>query len=127
MKGSGRIGRGLAVVAGQDAQAAGVDLHRLVEAVLGAEVGDGPGSALCGSSAIWLLIPGVAAVAHVAVVLVQQPAGVDQELLVGRGHLPASSIHAGQHRDRVAVAGPRRRVEPREEGAGPGVQLHHRL
>ena len=116
----GRIGRGLAMVPGQDAQAAGVDLHRLVEAVFGAEVADGPGERAGWVGRDLLLIPGVAAVAHVAVVLIQQPAGVDQKLLVGRGHLPASGIHAGQHRDRIAVAGPRRRVEPREEGAGTG-------
>ena len=35
-----RVGCRLAVVAGQDAEAAGVDLHRLVNAELGAEVGD---------------------------------------------------------------------------------------
>ena len=39
-EGQPRIGRGLAVVAGKDAETAGVDLHRLVDAVLGAEVGD---------------------------------------------------------------------------------------
>ncbi len=34
------VRRGLAVVAGEDAEAAGVELHRLVDAVLGTEVGD---------------------------------------------------------------------------------------
>ena len=38
-----RVRRRLAVVAGQDAEAAGVDLHRLVDAELGAEVGDRAG------------------------------------------------------------------------------------
>ena len=38
-----RIRCGLAVVAGQHAEAARVDLHRLVDAVLGAEVGDRAG------------------------------------------------------------------------------------
>ena len=42
-EGQRRIGRRLAVVAGQDAEAAGVDLHRLVDAELGAEVGDRSG------------------------------------------------------------------------------------
>ena len=36
----GHVAGGLHVVAGEDAEAAGVDAQRLVEAVLGAEVGD---------------------------------------------------------------------------------------
>ena len=39
----GHVGGGLAMVAGQHAQAAGVDAERLVEAELGAEVGDRTG------------------------------------------------------------------------------------
>ena len=48
-----RVGCRLAVVAGQDAEAAGVDLHRLVDAVLGAEVGDRPGQAALRRSAAY--------------------------------------------------------------------------
>ena len=67
------------MVAGEDAEAAGVDLQRLVDAELGAEVGDRAGElairAACGTS--------VGTVVEVALELVEEAADVDREVLVG--------------------------------------------
>ena len=61
----GHVARRLHVVAGEDAEAARVDAERLVEAVLGAEVGDRAGQCALGLA----LEPVVRAVGHVAVEL----------------------------------------------------------
>ena len=109
------IRRRLAMVAGQDAEAARVDLHRLVDAELGAEVGDRPGQGPLGAARV----PGVGAVGHVPVELVEQSAGVDHEVLV-RGQLgPASLVGVAQDGDRVAVAGPGADVDAAEERLRP--------
>ena len=106
-----RIGGRFQVVAGQDAQAAGVDLHRLVDAVLGAEVGDRTRELPVRSRSV----PAVAAVVEVALELVEEAAHVDGEILVGGELRPTLRPHPAQDRDRVAVACPQAGVDAREE------------
>ena len=65
MRGQGHVAGGLHVVAGEHAEAARVDAQRLVEAVLGAEVGDRAVEGV----AVPALEPVVRAVGHVAVEL----------------------------------------------------------
>ncbi len=110
-KGQGRIGCRLAVVAGQDPEAAGVDLHRLVDAELGTEVGDRSGQL----ALMRVRVPGVGAVGHVPVELVQHSAGVDHEVLVGGQLGPARLVRVAQDGDRVAMPGPGRRVDAAEQ------------
>ena len=109
------VRRGLAVVAGQDAEAARVDLHRLVDAVLGAEVGDRAGQRAIRARSV----PGVRAVAHVAVELVEDAAGVDHEVLVGGQLRPARLVGVAEDGDRVAVPRPGARVDAAEERLRP--------
>ena len=106
-----RVRRRLAVVAGQDAEAAGVELHRLVDAELGAEVGDRAGQRCARRTGV----PGVGAVRHVAAELVEHAAGVDHEVLVGGQLGPARLIGVAQDGDRVPVTRPAARVDAGEE------------
>jgi hypothetical protein len=102
------------MIAGKDAQAARVDLHRLVDAELGAEVGHRARQPPLGCGPV----PRVGAIVHVAAELVDDAAGVDHEVLVGRELGPPPVVHAGQHVDRVAMPSPRQVVDPREERLG---------
>jgi hypothetical protein len=105
---------GLAVVAGQDAQAAGVDLQGVVHAELGGEVADG----LAGHLGVVLGEPGVL-LAHVAVeggddrVVAALEAGVGRELLQALGGHGAQQLHGV-----VMRVGPERAVHFLEKGAG---------
>ena len=71
----GHVAGGLHVVAGQDAEAARVDAERLVEAVLGAEVGDRAVERV----AVAALEPVAGAVGHVAVEVGQDVVVLGQE------------------------------------------------
>ena len=107
----GHVAGRLHVVAGEDAEAAGVDPERLVEAVLGAEVGDR--AAQLGR--VLAVEPVVRAVGQVAVelpddrlVLGHEP-GVVEELCVA--DLPFEEGHG------VPVASPGHAVHPAEQDA----------
>ena len=112
----GHVAGRLHVVAGEDAEAARVDAERLVEAVLGAEVGDRAVQLV----AVVALEPVVrrrwpcswSKSAQDVVVLGQERRVVEQARPIGR---------AADDRDRVPVARPRRAVDRAEQGAGPRV------
>ena len=107
------VARRFGVVAGEDAEAAGIDPERLVEAVLGAEIGNGAVQGV----RISALEPVVGAVRHVGVELAHHglvfghERWVIQEIRPGHG--------AGQHRHGIAIAGPGSGVDPREQHLGP--------
>ncbi len=105
------IRRRLAVVARQDAEPTRVELHRLVDAELGAEVGDRTGQGALRRARV----PGVRAVGHVPAELVEEPAGVDHEILVGCQLRPACLIGVAEDGDRVAVARPGADVDAAEQ------------
>ena len=105
----GHVAGALHVVAGEDAQAARVDPERLVEAVLGAEVGD-RARQLPGVGA---LEPVVGAVLHVPVELGEDVLVLGDERRVVQQRLPVDG--ALEEGDRVAVAGPGRGVDALEE------------
>ena len=111
----GHVRRGLHVVAGEDAEATGVDPDALVEAVLGAEVRD---------RAIQLVAmaagePVVRAVGHVRVELAQDLLVIGHECRVVEELVPGHGT--GQDGDRVAIAGPRAGVDPAEHHPGRRV------
>ena len=108
----GHVAGRLHVVAGEHAEAARVDAERLVEAVLGAEVGDRARQ----RGAVLALEPVVRAVGHVPVELGQDVVVLGQEGRVVEEARPVRS--AAEDRDRVAVAGPGRAVDPAEQAAG---------
>ena len=100
MSGEGHVAGGLHVVAGEDAEAARVDAERLVEAVLGAEVGDRARRARRRTA----LEPVVRAVGHVLVELGEDVVVLGEELRVVEQAGPVG--RAADDRDRVAVARP---------------------
>jgi hypothetical protein len=103
------VARGLAVVAREDAEAAGIDRQRLVEAELGAEVRD---------ELAFLHRRNAGALAHavIAVVHRQHAVVVVQERRVVRGLLEPALVHAAQDRLRiVADRLPQHGIEAREE------------
>jgi hypothetical protein len=106
---------GLAVVAGEDAEPAGVDLHRLVDPVLGAEVRHRAGQRGPGIRVRRGPVPGVRPVGEVALELVEEPAGVDHEVLVGQQLGPSAGLDRGEDGDRAPIARPSGRVDSREE------------
>ncbi len=108
----GHVAGGLHVVAGEDTQAARVDAERLVEPVLGAEIGDRPGQPV----GVLALEPVVGAVGHVRVELVEDVVVLGQELRVVEQPRPVDG--AADDRDRAAVPGPAARIDPVEQAAG---------
>ena len=111
----GRVRRRLAVVARQDAEAARIELHRLVDPEFGAEVGNRSRE----RSARIAAVPRVGAVGEVAVELVEHAAGVDHEVLVGDELRPPRLVDAAQDADRVAASRPAGRVDAAEERLRP--------
>ena len=111
----GHVAGGLHVVAREHPEAAGVDAQRLVEAVLGAEVGD-RAIELVGVLAVE---PVVRAVLEIAVEVGDHPLGLDHEVGVVEERRPVD--HAGEDGDRAVGPGPGRAVDAREEAAGLGV------
>src|SRR6185503_7065581 len=110
------VARGLAVVAGEDAEAAGVDRQALMETEFGAEVGDQLALAQPRSA-----VPG----AHAAVVGVVGGKGavvvVEEDRVVG-GLLEPALVHAAQERLGVVLDGvPQAGVEAGEKGPGGAV------
>ncbi len=105
----------LHVVAGEDPEATRVDPERLVEAVLGAEVGDRPVE----GGRVLAMEPVVRAVGHVAV------EGPDDRLVLGHERRVVEDVGpadpALEERDRVAVASPGRAVEPAEQDPRSGM------
>ena len=108
----GHVRGGLHVVAGEDAEAAGVDPEALVEAVLGAEVRDRALELV----AVAAGEPVVRAVRHVGVELAQDLLVVGHERRVVEELVPGDRTR--QDGDRVAVAGPGAGVDPAEQHAG---------
>jgi hypothetical protein len=113
-EGEPQVARRLAVVAGEDAQAARVDLQALVPAELGAEIGEGT-AAVAG---VLPLEPGRLRRLDVGVELGDERVVVAGELLVLFQRLPAVGVQVDQHVDRVAVVTPGRGGEPVEEAVG---------
>jgi len=111
----GHVAEGLHVVAGEDAQATGVDPERLVEAVLGAEVGDRAGQAV----RVLALEPVVGAVGHVLVEGREDVVVLGQEL--GVVEEPGPLGRAADDRDRIAVAVPGVTVDQAPQAAGARV------
>ncbi len=111
----GHVRGGLHVVAGEDAQAAGVDPEALVEAVLGAEVRDRALELV----AVVAGEPVVRAVGHVGVELAQDLLVIGHECRVVEELVPGHGT--GQDGDRVAVAGPCAGVDPAEHHPGRRV------
>ena len=103
------------MVAGQHAEPAGVDPEALVEAVLGAEVGD----RALERRRVLAMEPVVAAVGEVGVEVGDHRLVLDQEVLVVEQGPPVDRPLQDGHR--VAVAGPGRRVDPVEQDLRPGV------
>ncbi|MNS67621.1 hypothetical protein D3C72_1008770 [compost metagenome] len=99
-EGDVQVARGLAVVAGQDAQAARVDGQGLMQAELGREVGHG----LVGLVRVGLLEPGHFLV-HVGVEALHDGVVVGQEALVGSGGVEAGLIDLAQELHGVVVDG----------------------
>ena len=112
-RGQGHVAGRFHVVAGQDAEAAGVDAERLVEAVFGAEVGDRSAQAL----RVAALEPVVGAVGHVRVELGQHVVVLGQELGVVEEAGPVG--RAADDGDGAPVAVPGGAVDPVEQAAGP--------
>ena len=117
----GHVAGGLDVVAGEDAEAAGVDAEALVEAVLGAEVGDRAGE----RRAVLAVEPVLAAAGHVAVELGQDLGVLGHEGRVVEQLRPGDRLR--QDLDGIAVARPRQAVDSAEERPGPGIPAHHML
>ena len=103
------------MVAGEDAEAARVDPERLVEAVLGAEVGDRARRAIgpCWRWNQWFRPLAMYASKSAMTVLV-----LDHEVRVVE-EAPPSRPAPDEHGHRVAVAGPGRRVDAAEQAPGP--------
>ena len=111
-QGERHVRGGLHVVAGEDAQAARVDAQGLVEAVLGAEVGDRAVQV----RGVALLEPVALAVRHVGVELAEDGLVFRHERRVVEELAPGD--RPGQDGDRVAVAGPGAGVDAGEQGPG---------
>ena len=111
----GHVGGRLEMVAGEHAQAARVDAERLVQAVLGAEVGD----RAVELRAVLAVEPVAGAVLHVAVEVVEQRAVLGHQVDVVEDLRPVALEL--QQRHRVAVAQPRADVDAPEQDAHPRV------
>ena len=111
----GHVGGGLHVIAGQHPEAAGVDAERLREPVLRAEVGDGPGQL----PGVGPGEPAVRAVRHVAVEVAEDRADLGEEVRVVEQARPVDG--PAQDRDRIAMAGPGRPIDPAPDHPGPRV------
>ncbi len=110
------VARGLEVVAGQDAEAAGVLRQHRGDAVLGREVGDRLGCVGAGL----LLEPALAGEVLLEVGVRQLEAA--QEALVGGQLLEAGGRHGAERLHRVATTrGPQLVVDGREDVLGLGV------
>ena len=107
----------LQMVAGEDAEAAGVDRQRLVHAVLHREVGD----RAAGVAGILAGEPGVAAGGEVALELADHRGVGLEEGVVLEQRIPVPPFDVDQHLDRVVVERPGPRVDGREQLAGPGI------
>ena len=114
-EGQGHVAGGLHVVAREDAQAAGVDAERLMQPVLGTEVGDRSLQVACVAS----MEPVVGAVGHVPVELADHPLRLDHEVGVVEECRPVD--HAGEDRDRAVGAGPDAAVDPPVQRPGARV------
>ncbi len=114
------VARGFHVIAGEHAEAAGVDPERFVEAVFGAEVGDRP----LQPGRVLALEPLVRPVGHVVVELGDDVRVVRHEPLIREELVPVNG--ARQDRDRVAVARPGRPVDsaPQRPGARVPRPVH---
>ncbi len=109
----GRLG----VVAGEHPESTGVDRERGVDAVLGAEVGNGALRQFAGMSAS----PPRVLVVHV---LLEAPGRFGIEVVEGLRlieQIPRLGIERAQHVDRVVVLAPERRVETPPEVVGDGI------
>ena len=111
----GHVAGRLHVVAGEDPETTRVDAQRLVDAVLGAEVGDRPVELV----GVLAAEPVVRAVGHVPVEVGQHVVVLGQELPVVEQAGPLG--RAADDRDRVAVARPRRPVDQAPQVPGPRV------
>ncbi len=111
----GHVAGRLHVIAGQDPEAARVDPQRLVDAVLGAEVGDRAGELV----AVPAVEPVARAVRHVAIELGQDVVVLGQELLVVEE--PGPLRGTADDRDGVAVARPRRPVDKAPQVPGSRI------
>ena len=112
-EGHAEVARGLAVIAGQDPEAAGVDAERLVDPELHREVGDRPrhlGGVLREPQR-----PAAVLVEGLDDVLVQA-----HELGVGQEAHPLLGLDVDEELHGVVVAAPRLGVDPREEAVGLG-------
>ena len=109
------VAGGLDVIARQDAQAAGVDAEALVEAVLGAEVGDGAAQ----RRAVLAVEPVLTAAGHVTVEGRQDLRVFGLERRVVEQLVPGDRLR--EDLDRIAVARPRESVDSAEEGPSPRV------
>ncbi len=105
----------LHVVAGEDAQTARVDAHRLVEAVFGAEVGDRAPERV----GVTTLEPVVGAVRHVLVELGEDVVVLGEELGVIEQSGPVR--RAADDGDRVPIADPGGPVDQAEQAPGSGM------
>ena len=93
----------------------------LVDAELGAEVGDRPGELVVGIGARRpRCVPAVRAVLEIPAELVEQPAGVDHEVLVGGELRPAARLGRRAAPESGSGAGPGGGVDPAEERPRPG-------
>ena len=111
----GHVAGRLHVVAGQDPEATRVDPERLVDAVLGAEVGDGAGELV----AVPAVEPVARAVGHVAIELGEDVVVLGQELLVVEEAGPFRGT--ADDRDRVAIARPGRPVDQAPQVPGSRI------
>ena len=111
----GHVAGRLHVVAGEDTEAAGVDAQRLVQPVLGAEVGDRALQVL----GVTAMEPVVRAIGHVPVELGDDLLGLDDEVRVVEEGRPVD--HARQDRDRAVDARPHAAVDSGEQCPHLGV------
>ena len=111
----GHVARGLDVIAGQNAEAAGVDADTFVEAVLSAEVGD----RALDRGAVFAVEPVLLAAGHVAIEIRQDLAAFGHECRVVEQIRPGDRLR--QDLDRVAVAGERKAVDAAEKSTRPRV------
>jgi len=109
------VAGGLHVIAREDAEAAGVDAERFVEAVFGAEVGDRAGESL----GVAAMEPVVGAIREVPIEVADDAVGFAHEVGVVEEASPVD--HAGDDRNGAVASGPRAAVDPGVEPAGTGM------